>query len=174
MTEIRIPGEILEPSDRVFPEGSFRGTIVPFDDDRDRIRPLPWDDTGINLAVKLDDNEAIDGPDPGARKFFFDVPLIRGDLKVDSDEAATFATALRKKETLTSDPKAIGAGFTRLVSLAKALGHLRGADTPFDPMAFAELCANGEFDGQSVRFCVYHRTDKNGKTYANIGEIAPA
>ena len=132
---------------------------------------MPWDGTDIRLSLKLDDNQAIEGPDPGARKFFFDIPLMRGDLKVDSEAAAKLATALRNKDkTLTNDEKAIGAGFTQLACLAKALGYLGSADS-FDPMAFAERCATGEFDSQNVTYRVYHATDKNGKKYANLGEI---
>ena len=62
MTRITIPQVVLDQPDSgrgsVFPKGWFTGIIARFDDGRDSIRAVPWDETDIRLNVKLAENEA--------------------------------------------------------------------------------------------------------------------
>jgi hypothetical protein len=169
--QVPIPDAVAkppEPTGSIFPEGWFRGSIQSFDNNDDRIRSVPWDETEVRLNLKLGDNEAIEGSDPGQRKFFPDFTLIKGNNKIDTVEAAKYAESLRNKNgEVPKDWMGVAIGFMHLVSLGQALGFVQGGT--FDPMEFAELLGKGTFDGQQVVFRVYHN-----KGYANLAEFAPA
>ena len=166
MSEYNFGSEFFDEADSlgggsaIFPAGVFKGKIkgTSLAEEHPHVEnEAPWDDTLKRLRFSLQENEVLDGDDPGEQWMFVDLTLEIGgyDFQNMPDKG-------------TGEYFALASAIVKMGDLAVQLG-LTGDHTTFDADEFVKLMVDGKFTDAEVVFETFHKASKkDDRVFCNL------